>query len=182
MIFICKVESSRSPCNISSTHTCFRILCEWLLLWGHGVCLDCSCASCQNSHANHQHFRRQAHQQRLGSLHCFTCRHSALLQIRRCRGWAEKFVRYRLIHSHAIMLLWLCCSRGALFLYRACHSCLILRYHGYSVQIAVESFGRGAYFCAYELCKQHFSKENGESLLPLHYRVASGACAGLVGW
>jgi hypothetical protein len=68
------------------------------------------------------------------------------------------------------------------FVSRACHSLLILRYHGYSVQIAVESFGRGAYFCAYELCKQYFSKENGESLLPLHYRVASGACAGLVGW
>ena len=56
------------------------------------------------------------------------------------------------------------------------------RYHGYSMQLAVESFGRGAYFSAYELCKQYFIKKNDGSLLPLHHRVVAGACAGLVGW
>ncbi len=59
---------------------------------------------------------------------------------------------------------------------------LLPRYHGYSLQLAVESLGRGAYFSAYELCKQYFSKQNGDALLPLHHRVASGALAGLVGW
>jgi hypothetical protein len=63
----------------------------------------------------------------------------------------------------------------------ASHAAL-LRYHGYSVQLAVESFGRGAYFAAYEICKQYLSKDMGDVLLPLHYRIASGACAGLVGW
>jgi hypothetical protein len=62
------------------------------------------------------------------------------------------------------------------------HAMLLPRYHGYSVQLAVESFGRGAYFSAYEMCKQYFIKENGDMLLPLHHRVASGAAAGLVGW
>jgi hypothetical protein len=62
------------------------------------------------------------------------------------------------------------------------HALLLLSYHGYSVQLAVESFGRGAYFSAYEMCKQYFIKENGDTLLPLHHRVASGAVAGLVGW
>jgi hypothetical protein len=65
---------------------------------------------------------------------------------------------------------------------RIVYDAAMLRYHGYSVQLAVESFGRGAYFAAYELCKLYFSKEIGDVLLPLHYRVASGACAGLVGW
>ena len=62
------------------------------------------------------------------------------------------------------------------------HALLLLTYHGYSVQLAVESLGRGAYFSAYEMCKQYFIKENGDTLLPLHHRVASGAVAGLVGW
>ncbi len=62
------------------------------------------------------------------------------------------------------------------------HAVLLLRYHGYSVQLAVESLGRGAYFSAYEMCKQYFIKDNGDMLLPLHHRVASGAAAGLVGW
>jgi len=60
-------------------------------------------------------------------------------------------------------------------------------YKGYAIHLILECFGRGWYMTAYEATKRYLYPNFAEggrdsSNIPLHKRMAAGACAGVVGW
>ena len=60
-------------------------------------------------------------------------------------------------------------------------------YKGYTIHLLLEGVGRGWYMLAYETMKRKLYPGFGEggrdsSNIPLHKRMAAGACAGVVGW
>ena len=60
-------------------------------------------------------------------------------------------------------------------------------YKGYTIHLLLEGVGRGWYMLAYETMKRKLYPSFGEggrdsSNIPLHKRMAAGACAGVVGW
>ncbi len=61
-IVLCDAQSPRLTSMI-------RILRQWLRMWDHCFCHNCTSASCQDSVTNKQLIGEQVHEQCLGSLH-----------------------------------------------------------------------------------------------------------------